>query len=521
MTPWLWAFYFAVKLVLHERGALRIHFLWNLALLALAMPLSPRPPKKPLARPWRFLRAAATIVLGFALFWYDSYLPPFWYSLKFAAQNPDVLRSGFMSQFLAGFVGNIGLLAGLAVVLALFVYAGRRGLHATPIVLLALLIVPIQALREPGDAVAASVSRFYDAEKKRTVTLPKPDGKPFDVILIQVCSLSWDDLAAVGVPKPRLLEGASYVFKDFNSATSYSTPAGLRLLRAPCGQVAHKDLYDPWPKECGLLDQLRAAGFKTYAALNTQKDYFEMAADLKSMAGLDEPVSVDGLPVKLLNFDDHPIYGSGDVLQRWWDQRVISGEPRAALFFNTLALHGGVHEDKPGWWKDPTLPLYVKTLDQLGQDVDALSAAIESSGLSAMILIVPEHGRAIRGSIVQAEGLRDIPMPPITRVPAAVRFVGPAFAGAPRGRESAKPVSYLALAQLLADVLADPGVAVDGARLDRAVAALPETQFLSETSEWKVFELAGAYYLYGKDKTWRPLPAGAADSAGAAIAEAK
>ena len=515
MTAWLWAFYFAVKLFLHARGVLRIHFLWNLGLFALVMPLSPRP--KPLRQPWRTLRAAAALGLAFALFWYDSYLPPLLYSLEFAVQNPDVLSSGFVSQFLAGFAGHLGLLAGTAVVLALFLYAGRRGLHASPLVLIALLYVPVQALREPRDAVAAAVQKFYEAEKPRRVRLPAPAGAPFDVILIHICSLSWDDLAAAEVPKPRLLEESSYVFTGFNSATSYSTPAALRLLRSPCGQVAHAELYDPWPADCNLLEQLRAAGFKTYAALNYDPSYFEMAPDLRRLAGLDAPLSVVGLPTKLLNFDNHPILDSGDVVERWWGERVKSAEPRAALFFNTVILHGGAHEDKPEWWKDPTLPLYVKSLDELGAEVDRLAAEIETSSRSAVVLIVPEHGRAIRGSSVQASGLRDIPLPAITSVPAAVRFVGPLFAGAPRGRRSAKPVSYLALAQLLADVFKDPGVSVDAARLDKDVADLPETGFLSETEKWKVSRFQGAYYIYGNDKTWRPLPTDAAPE----IAEAK
>ncbi len=511
MTPWLWAFYFVVKIFLHFRGAVRLHFLWNLGLFALVMPLTPR--AKPLPKPWRALCAAACVVLGFALFWYDSYLPPFLYSVRFVLKNPDVLTSGFVRQFLAGFSVHLAGLAASAVVLALFVYAGRRGLFATPFVLAALLLVPVQSLREPRDAVSAAVRDFYDSEHSRLVHLPPAAGKPFDVILIHICSLSWDDLDAVGVKNPRLLAGSSYVFTGFNSATSYSTPAALRLLRAPCGQIEHPGLYDPWPADCGLLGQMRASGFKTYAAMNTEKDYFEMAGELQKMAGLDEPLSVAGLAPKLLNFDNHPIYGNGDVLERWWQQRLRSGEPRAALFYNTVSLHGGVHEDRPGWWKSPQLPLYVKTLDDLGADVDALCAAIAASGHSALVLIVPEHGRAIRGSSVQASELRDIPMPAITRVPVAVRFVGPAFTGAPAGRRSGEPISYLALARLIADVLPDPDVAADPARLDKAVAELPETGFLSETQEWKVFRFQGAYYLYGKDKTWRPLPADAAPTA--------
>jgi hypothetical protein len=516
VIPWLWAYYFALKLALHYRGTMRVHFLPNLLLLVLAMPFSPK--SKPLPPPWRALRAAAAVALGFALFWYDSYLPPFWYSVEFAWRNPDVLRSGFLNQFLAGFLANPAPAAAAVAALALFLYAGRRRMHATPVVLLALLLVPIQGLREPRGEIAAAVQKFYDAEKDRVVKLPKPAGRPFDVILIHICSLSWDDLAAAGVPHPRLLARTSFAFRGFNSATSYSTPAGLRVLRAPCGQVAHAALYDPWPADCGLLDQLRGAGFKTYAAVNFEPSYFEMAEDLKRMAGLDAPVSVDGLKPKLLNFDNHPVYGSGDVLERWWSLREKSGEPRAALFFNTLALHGGVHEDKPGWWKDPTMPLYVKTLEGIGADVDALADSIAASGRSAVIFIIPEHGRAIRGSSIQAEGLRDIPMPAITRVPAAVRFAGPLFAGAPTGRESAKPISYLALAQLLADVLKDPTLPSDAKRLDAEVASLPETGFLSETSEWKVFELGGAYYVFGKDKTWRPLPP---EAPAPALAEAK
>lgn len=511
MTAWLWAFYFAVKIFLHFRGAVRLHFLWNLGLFFFVMPLSPR--AKPLPKPWRALRAAASVVLGFTLFWYDSYLPPFFYSVRFVLKNPAVLSSGFLNQFLAGFSVHLGLLVAFVAALASFMYAGRRGLFATPFVLMSLLLVPVQSLRQPRDAVSAAVRDFYNSEHARQVRLPPAAGKPFDVILIHICSLSWDDLAAINVDKPRLLEGASYVFTGFNSATSYSTPAALRLLRAPCGQIAHSALYDPWPADCGLLAQLRTAGFKTYAALNTEKNYFELAADLQRLAGLDEPLSVDGLPPKLLNFDNHPIYGNGDVLKRWWQARLRSGEPRAALFYNTVSLHGGVHEDKPGWWKYPQLPLYVKTLDDLGADVDALCAAIAASGHSALVLIVPEHGRAIRGSSVQASGLRDIPMPAITRVPAAVRFVGPAFTGTPIGGKSGKPISYRALAQLLADALADPGVAADPTRLAKAVADLPETGFLSETQEWKVFRFQNAYYLYGKDKTWRPLPADAAPTA--------
>ena len=33
-------------------------------------------------------------------------------------------------------------------------------------------------------------------------------------------------------------------FENFNSATSYSGPAALRLLKSVCGQPSHEDLYE-------------------------------------------------------------------------------------------------------------------------------------------------------------------------------------------------------------------------------------------------------------------------------------
>ena len=324
-------------------------------------------------------------------------------------------------------------------------------MHLFPIVFIALLIVPIQDLRQPRGLIADRIAKLYQTETGRRVVLPPAGGAPFDVIVVHICSLGWDDLAAAGAPKPKLLEGASYVFTRFNSATSYSTPAALRLLRAPCGQVAHDELYRPWPKDCGLIQSLRDSGFSTYSLFNHTGGAYGMKDDLVKMAGLDEPVSVAGLPVQLINFDREPLLNNYPVLERWWTVREKSAQPRAALYYNTMSLHGGAHEDHPEWWNDPTQPRYVKSLESLGDDLERFYGLIAASGRSAVVLIVPEHGRALRGSSVQAKELRDMPLARITLVPAAVRFVGPLFAGAPLGKRVDAPLSYLGLAQLLAD----------------------------------------------------------------------
>ena len=505
MIPWLWAFYFLAKIALHLTGRINVHFWPNLFLFALAMPLSPK-----IAAPGRWTRPRrwSAAALGAALLWYDSYLPPFLYSVKFALNEKGMLTSGFLNEFVKGlFSAGAGSVLVFFALLALCLLGARKRLHPTAGVLLALLVVPLKALREPKDDVARAAVDFYQHEEGRRVTLPAALAtRPFDLIIIHICSLSWDDLDAVSVEKPRLLKGANVLFTNFNSATSYSTPAALRLLRAPCGQIPHARLYAPWPEPCSLLAQLRRAGFRTYAAFNFDLRYFGMAQDLKRMAGLDDPVSISGLPQQMLSFDNQAVLRNGPLLERWWTLRESDGAPRAALFYNTISLHGGGHENKPEWWKDSNIPLYVRTLDDLGADVDALEKAIASSGRSAVFVIVPEHGAAMRGSLVQALDLRDIPLPAITRVPVAVRFVGPVFAGAASGLKDAAPSSYLAVAQLLADLMAKPALANDASALKREIAGLPRTPYLSETEKWKVFLYGGRYYVLGKDGDWKALP---------------
>ncbi len=63
----------------------------------------------------------------------------------------------------------------------------------------------------------------------------RTDAQPFDVLIINICSLSWSDIEAVGLMDHPLWKHFDLLFKNFNSATSYSGPAAARLLRASCG----------------------------------------------------------------------------------------------------------------------------------------------------------------------------------------------------------------------------------------------------------------------------------------------
>ena len=505
MSAWLWAFYFAVKLWLHFTGVIRIHFWPNLVLLLLAMPFATAPNIAPRWR--RTLRQVAAVALGVCLLWYDSYLPPFAYSLRFAIDNAGVLSSGFLLEFAHGFAVTPAFLVGIILIAGLFLFAAKQRVHPRPLVFLALLIVFIQAMLGPSTQVANAAARFYTRENGRVVAFPKDLANvPFDIVIIHICSLSWDDLEVAGQAHPRLLDGVNILFTEFNSATSYSTPAALRLLRASCGQLEHGRLYDPWSSNCDLVDQLRGAGYRTYAAYNFNPGDYSMSADLTRLAGLEGPISVAGVPEQMLSYDGKPVFENRPELQRWLEARQKDGAARAMLFYNTISLHGGGHENQPGWWKVPRVAFFTKVLDELGDDVQSFEKDLVAGGRSAVVMIVPEHGAALRGSAVEAADLRDIPLPRLTKVPVGVRFVGPLFAHAPSGLLVKRPSSYLALAKMLADLLADPSLASDKTTLQQMLEDLPQTEFMSETEKWKVFRFSGRYYVYGKDKTWTLLP---------------
>ncbi|MDW4658054.1 cellulose biosynthesis protein BcsG, partial [Escherichia coli] len=81
---------------------------------------------------------------------------------------------------------------------------------------------------EPDNAtLEAYLQKFYATEATRQVEF-KPStspAQPFDLLLINICSMAWDDLDAVGLRDNTLFQQMDVVFDNFNSATSYSGPA--------------------------------------------------------------------------------------------------------------------------------------------------------------------------------------------------------------------------------------------------------------------------------------------------------
>ncbi len=51
-------------------------------------------------------------------------------------------------------------------------------------------------------------------------------------------------------------------------------------------------------------------------------------------------------------------------------------------------------------------------------ELNAFFNELEKSGRKVMVVVVPEHGGALKGDRMQVSGLRDIPSPSITNIPA-------------------------------------------------------------------------------------------------------
>ena len=500
----LWAFYFFAKLYFFYRGYMSFTPMLNLLLLlAIIVPL-------PMA--WgssmfvAFLRGLALFVAGFLLLWRDSFLPSLSTSLSFVTNASTAPSKTYMMDFAHRYY-NPREFAVLLALLVACIWVRRKGVRLTPLLLPLIFLATISGIASRHGASGDRIDTFYAQEAKRAVRFEAPPaGAPaFDILLIQICSLGWDDLDAAGLRNHPFWKNFDYLFTNYNGATSYSNPAAHRLLHAPCGQLAHEDLYRDIPKECYLLDELRRVGFRTYAAYDHDGVYGHFAEEAIKLDHADPAMPLDGLPAVEHNFEGTPIYDPYAVLEKWWRLRQADGAPRVALFYNATLLHDGAHfvKDKE-WWNRDRVDRYHEAVLLLFADVQRFLDLLAASGRPVVVVFVPEHGMGLRGSRMQAAGLRDIPLPPLTMIPVAIKVINggaSAAAGSPRIIDA--QVSHLALAEMLAAFIRQPSLrAADSSVL---LSTLPRTPHVAENTGWKVAEFDGKFFLSGKDVRWTLL----------------
>ncbi|MGL4505520.1 MAG: cellulose biosynthesis protein BcsG, partial [Aeromonas sobria] len=350
----------------------------------------------------------------------------------------------------------------------------------------------------------AYLNDFYLEERGREIRFPSQlpaKAIPFDVLIINICSLAWSDVEASGLQEHPVWRHFDVMFDSFNSATSYSGPASIRLLRASCGQPSHQDLYLAAPKQCLLMDQLAQLGFEKQVAMDHSGAFGNYLKELKELVSLDtEPMSREGLPHDLASFDSEPIYRDDALFARWLNERGQSQVIRNATFFNLIALHDGNR-----YAKNRQIAPYKARLRTLLDQLDHFLSELERSGRKVMVVVVPEHGAALAGDRMQMSGLRDIPSPAITRIPVGIAFIGTRAPHEPT-RHIAGESSYLAISELVAKTLGSDLFDAPTIDWNGLLNNLPKTPMVSENQGTVVVHYQDDYHIKLGQGDWVPYP---------------
>jgi cellulose synthase operon protein YhjU len=517
-----WNLYFAAKLYLFFAGKLNPSWWLNL-LFAAALIV-------PLRRRWmRNVRTVLAVIAGIALYYHESDFPP----ISRAISQLPVLATftpSYALELLGRLISPVMIVAVVVAVLAFIVL--NRWVRITTFVIIALIVVPLwqgvgtfvanamtrASLAEAGNdngnvahddktgSYDQQLAAFRSNEQGRHVDftpITSDAAAQFDIIMVHICSLAWSDLDEVNARNNPLFSRFDYIFTNFSSAASYSGPAAIRVLRATCGQESHKGLYDPAPSECHLFAELAHAGFKPNALLNHNGRFDNFRDTVLNEIGVPDVTITpnDGLPVFMKEFDGSPLADDYDVLARWYKQRVAAGGGPVALYYNTVSMHDGNRLPDS---KLTSLQSYPIRFQRLAGDVDKLIDLVAQSGRKAIIVFIPEHGAALRGEENQIAGMREIPTPNIVHIPVGVKLVG-----LPSGSETTggvvtidTPTSYLALAQLLSNLIANSPFATGASPLAKYAQNLPQTRMVGENEGTISLTTPTGYVIHTPDGVW-------------------
>ena len=349
----IWNFYFIAKLFLYFGHYIGFHALPNLAFAAtLAIPI--RHPRI------KVLRQVLAVPVGIALFYYDTWLPPISRVITQSAQL-EAFSLTYLAELTGRFI-SLPVVGTLLVLYVLYFFASKK-LRVSAFVFVAMLVLllPITALKqgapvatssEDGDVdtiltdaeLTAALNSFYVQEEARMVSYAPPSSldAPFDIIFLQICSLSWDDLKFTGEQDNPLFQRFDIIFTHFNTAASYSGPAAIRLLRGSCGQQKHTGLYDPAAPQCQTFNELEQIGFEPQLAMNHDGHYGGFLTNVREGGALKATLlDTRGMPAYLQSFDGTPVHDDYSVLSTWWKKRLAMPAQRVALFYNSVSLHDG------------------------------------------------------------------------------------------------------------------------------------------------------------------------------------
>ncbi|WP_017444651.1 cellulose biosynthesis protein BcsG [Gayadomonas joobiniege] len=518
----LWNLYFFVKFYLHLEQSIQLDITANLA-LACFLSVNTR-------IIWlQKCKQCFAVVFALSLLYSESWLPP----LSQISDNIKLLSNFSWSYFvelggrfisleliyaaIIGFVGYHYLSRWLR--LTSFSFAGLLWLEAQALMPASMQqpdlfveqktqpqkkrMTTEQDLNEEASSPEQQLLQFYQHQQNYPAQVPQ-NNVNFDVLLLNICSLSYDDLTAAGIESSSLFDSFDIVFKQFNTATSYSGPAALRLLRASCGHVPHADLFEQGPKACYLFENLKSLGFKTSLVMNHDGHFDNFLGLIQNEGHVDAaPLPLAGREIEQYAFDNTPVYDDADMLKQWLKQVNASPQPQA-LYYNTVSLHDGNRLVAAG--KLDAVTSYARRSKNLFADLKQFLADLAASGRNVMVVLVPEHGAALKGDKMQFSGLRDIPSPSIVNVPAAVKFIGPSAGYQNQAQVVvAELASHYTLGTLIKRAI-DFDVFANPLNLNELVADLPDNRLVAENKGAVLLDYKGKPYIKLAGDDWLVYP---------------
>ena len=518
-----WSLYFLAKVGLHYSEKIALQWGWNLLLAAwLVWPLQ--------SVAWRRARLALALPAAVVLYYRESFLPT---PERILSQLGALMR--FSPEYWLELLQRVVKPTDVAAVVAVWLLysALSKRIRFSTIAILAIASVPAVALwqsdggRVAGVAVAPAASAgaagaavplqvatdpdsqlkaFYAAESQRKLVMSAGgQTPPFDLLVLNVCSLSWDDMEFVGMKDHPLMQRFDAVFTQFNTASSYSGPSMIRLMHGTCGQVQQKVMYGDLDPQCYTFPSLEKIGYRTAGLLNHDGSYEGYGKKVEKFGGLAGKIfDSSKAPVLMQAFDGVPIYSDQALLSQWWKDRLSKGDQPVALFYNTISLHDG--NRVPGYTSRSSLDTFKPRLAQLLADFDKFLTELESTGRPVVVMLMPEHGAALRGDKLQISGMREIPGPRITLVPVAIKIIGGKQPASSQGPVLVdQPISYFGMFTLINDLLMNSPYAPAARPLSERVKGLPTTPLVSENEDVVVMGTqAQGYQLRSGNGAWVP-----------------
>jgi cellulose synthase operon protein YhjU len=516
----LWSAYFLAKLLLYALGYIDFHPWENLAFAAFTA-LTPGNARQ------RFAKNLIAVPIAILLLYHDSWLPPIVQALS-QAQNLRAFSAGYLWE-LAGRFFSWKLVVELVVMFAVYSLA-RRKLRMSTFVFIGILAFALaphgrlwpqrqsaqaatpgaialsvpQAPNLSADALEARLSRFYSEQSKVQVRFAgaAPGDPPFDILILHVCSLSWDDFKTLKIAPDALFGRFDLLFSDFNSGASYSGPAAIRLLRGACGQTPEKRLYDAADSECLVMDGLQNAGFEPHWLMNHDGHFGNFFGDVRDRGGM--KVALDdngGAILAQQSFDAAPIYGDYSTLSKWWARRLQNPAPRVVLYYNTISLHDGNHFVG----REHADSSYGTRFSQFSSDISRFLDDLRGSGRRVIVVLIAEHGAALAGDRRQISGLREIPTAAIAHVPVAIALINAERSAQSVQERIEAPSSYPAVNELLRRLIADNPFSKPLPSLGAYTQALHQSDFIAENNGTTVMAVAGQYMMRSPDGAWSSL----------------